>query len=564
MFPQSMPMSELRPDDLTPELAHTLEEHLVAGFPPDLALDLVLNELVSQAAHATRAGGAALALTRGDAMVCRAATGQLAPGLGVTLNSSAGLSGACLQSRQPQLSLDTEVDPRVDQTASRLLGIRSILIVPVFRAREDAHEHEEDAHGKLRRGDPITGNSGHGDGDQELMGILEVFSAVPGAFSESDERLLQGFAEECARIRLVATELTWHKPAADSASDSNDCLPPPLPYNKSAVSDTVATSRESDFPARISALNAPELLAPEDPGSETLNPDLITSATASEIEQGRSQTIPVPLRTTGRRLHYEGWSLVLGGLAIAIALAVSFLIGSRIGWLRRSMLSPGAPPPSSAANTNPCFPGGAGCQGEQTGAGTDRVKGARASSEKMSPRTADGITQKAKDKSADSASPGELVIYEKGKVVFRMKPAPAKGPGATAEQSDSKPPDSAPTNGATVKSANGIVAASSTTRMASFQSVWLAPEEAEGRLLTRVEPKFPAEALNSHLSGTVILEVQVAEDGTVSNIRTLSGDPLLANAATDAVRQWRYQPYRQHDRPSQFQTHVTLNFTLPN
>jgi protein TonB len=182
----------------------------------------------------------------------------------------------------------------------------------------------------------------------------------------------------------------------------------------------------------------------------------------------------------------------------------------------------------------------------------------------MSPRTADGITQKAKDKSAAAATPGELVVYEKGKVVFRMKPAPAKDAGATAEHSESKPLNSAPTNGTTVKSGNGIVAASSTTRMASFQSVWLAPEEAEGRLLTRVEPKFPVEALNSHLSGMVILEVQVAEDGTVSNVRTLSGEPLLANAATDAVRMWRYQPYRQHDRPSQFQTHVTLNFTLPN
>jgi protein TonB len=145
-----------------------------------------------------------------------------------------------------------------------------------------------------------------------------------------------------------------------------------------------------------------------------------------------------------------------------------------------------------------------------------------------------------------------------------MKPAPVKDVGTAADQDKSKPVNSALTNDATRERANGIVAASSTTRMASFQSAWLAPEEAEGRLLSRVEPKFPAEALKAHRSGTVILEVQVAEDGSVSNIRTLSGDPLLANAATDAVRQWRYEPYRQHNRPSQFQTHVSLNFTLPN
>jgi TonB family protein len=56
----------------------------------------------------------------------------------------------------------------------------------------------------------------------------------------------------------------------------------------------------------------------------------------------------------------------------------------------------------------------------------------------------------------------------------------------------------------------------------------------------------------------------VAEDGTVSSIRTLSGDPILASAATEAVRNWRYQPYRRHDHPARFQTDVTLTFNLPD
>jgi TonB family protein len=70
--------------------------------------------------------------------------------------------------------------------------------------------------------------------------------------------------------------------------------------------------------------------------------------------------------------------------------------------------------------------------------------------------------------------------------------------------------------------------------------------------------------LATHRAGNVVLEVEVAEDGTVVNIRTISGDSLLAGAATEAVRNWRYQPYRQHDHPAQFRTDVTLSFTLPN
>src|SRR5271169_5290090 len=104
-----------------PGPARLLEQHVPAGFPPDLALDLVLNELVVRAADATQASAAALALVRGDEMVCRAATGLHAPDLGIPLNTSDGLSGACVRTHTTQLCDDTESDPRVDPALSRRL-----------------------------------------------------------------------------------------------------------------------------------------------------------------------------------------------------------------------------------------------------------------------------------------------------------------------------------------------------------------------------------------------------------------------------------------------------------
>jgi protein TonB len=98
--------------------------------------------------------------------------------------------------------------------------------------------------------------------------------------------------------------------------------------------------------------------------------------------------------------------------------------------------------------------------------------------------------------------------------------------------------------------------------------VWLAPDEAEDRLVTRVEPQYPPDALAAHRSGSVVLEVNVTEDGKVSSVRTLIGDPVLASAATAAVRNWRYRPYRSNEHPKEhalpFQTDVTLTFSLPN
>lgn len=136
-----------------------------------------------------------------------------------------------------------------------------------------------------------------------------------------------------------------------------------------------------------------------------------------------------------------------------------------------------------------------------------------------------------------------------------MRPTPAKP--ARAQHPPANPV-------ATRQSSDAIVEASSTTKVAPSHSVWLAPAQAEARLLIRTEPHYPPEAIAAHRAGSVVLGVQVAEDGSVSNVRTLSGDPALAAAATEAVRHWRYQPYRRHDHPAQFQTDVTLSFSLPN
>jgi TonB family protein len=191
-------------------------------------------------------------------------------------------------------------------------------------------------------------------------------------------------------------------------------------------------------------------------------------------------------------------------------------------------------------------------------------------------------------------SDDELVVYEKGKVIFRMKPAPAK-----TDQAAQQPAKVGSMN----QDSRAVVEASSTTKIAATenvpakvalaknalakttptkitptkttptkttpaktvpQSVWLSSEQAETRLLSRTEPLYPPDALAAHRSGDVVLEVQVAEDGSVSNIRAVSGDPRLAAAATEAVRNWRFQPYRLHDHPTQFQTDVTLTFALPN
>src|SRR5256884_2931296 len=120
------------------ELTATLASHGGGTHPADLALDLMLNEIVEQARLATTATGAAIAVVRGDEMVCRATTGANAPGLGVRLSTRTGLSGACVQSRQVQRCDDAEIDPRFDAASYRGLEVRSILMLPVLDGEEVA------------------------------------------------------------------------------------------------------------------------------------------------------------------------------------------------------------------------------------------------------------------------------------------------------------------------------------------------------------------------------------------------------------------------------------------
>jgi len=416
MLPQSMSWSEPQEEAWNPlaqpDLVLALEQQIAAGFPSGLALDLVLNELVVRAATATHANAAALALVRGDEMVCRAATGEHAPDLGIPLNTSDGVSGACLRTRQSQLCLDTETDPRVDAATCRRQRIRSMLVVPILDA-------------------------------EELVGVFEVFAATPAEFVDSDQNLLEIFARECNRIRKAASEMS------DRLRDRGQGAPP---------FGIAPALREASHPP------------------------------------------------------YETWTLVVGAVAILLIIAFSYVIGSRIGLLG---FTPAAkiqvPAPNATA---------------QPPAPASPVKG--------KPVVRAAPAQKP-DVSSDA---GGLVVYEQGREVFRMKPAPATPRGGASDSRRSTPQEIA--------------------------RVWLAADLAESRLVHRVEPQYPAEALAAHRSGDVVLEVLVNPDGTVASLRSLRGDPLLATAAGDAVRNWRYEPYQVKGRPAEFQTDVTLKFSLPD
>jgi hypothetical protein len=147
------------------------------------------NQELEQACLATGATGAAIALVRGQEIVCQAAAGPHAPDVGVCLDPRAGLSGACIQTRQVQQCNDTQTDPRVDAEACRRLGVRSIVVLP------------------LMKGD-------------DLFGIFEVLSSRPNAFGQRDLDILQFLAH-----RIVENRRQDWQAAAPAPRKQSETLP---------------------------------------------------------------------------------------------------------------------------------------------------------------------------------------------------------------------------------------------------------------------------------------------------------------------------------------------------
>lgn len=136
----------------------------VEALGRDLAAALQL--LAARAQTLVHASGAAIALTDKDPafLVCRASSGSDAPPIGARLQSGSGFSGECVRTGALLRCDDAESDSRVDRESCRALGLRSMLAVPI-RAGEKS------------------------------IGILEVFSAQPNAFTDSDGRALQRLSE---------------------------------------------------------------------------------------------------------------------------------------------------------------------------------------------------------------------------------------------------------------------------------------------------------------------------------------------------------------------------------
>jgi putative methionine-R-sulfoxide reductase with GAF domain len=146
--------------------------HPVSGFravqaneeinlhPAELDLEPAISAITERAQHLTAATGAAIALRRGEEIICSARAGRTAPDLGVRLQTDIGISAECVRTGEVMVCHDAERNPRVDLASCRRLGVRSILVSPLRHYRR-------------------------------TLGVFEVLSSSPSAFDQRDVATMQ-------------------------------------------------------------------------------------------------------------------------------------------------------------------------------------------------------------------------------------------------------------------------------------------------------------------------------------------------------------------------------------
>jgi len=214
--------------------------HLIAAG----AFDAELRLIAEQAQMLTLASGAAIALRQDELLVCRARAGNMAPALGARLEVQSGLSGECVRSASTLVCADTERDSRVNLDVCRYLGIRSMAVVPISLGRE-------------------------------VVGVFEVFSPQPGAFTGNEVAALES-------MRDLVISVIRPGPQAESAAAS-------------ALGERAAKEEPAAAVLRPAAIPDPEDdLICEIEQRAPVKPESIPQARAFQLIKAESQQFPAP------------------------------------------------------------------------------------------------------------------------------------------------------------------------------------------------------------------------------------------------------------------------------
>ncbi|HUM06032.1 MAG TPA: energy transducer TonB [Terriglobales bacterium] len=331
--------------------------------------------------------------------------------------------------------------------------------------------------------------------------------------------------------------------------------PEPVPVLPSAIRPAAGAL------AATAAAPAPAKEPPAPAEKKSTAPEFIGHAPVSSVPLPVSH-IEAP---TFAALEKEDTSEGSGGgkkLLIAAAVVVAALAIAYFGWTKFEQKS-GSPSPAttpqslngpsySAAPPSASAPVSAPASSPSSSASIAKPS----ASVNNSSKTADESATEDEPETRKTAGPA---------IVVKSAPVASRKASAQSEEAVPQVPSPLAVEPANDKHISSLVASAPVNLPKAVPSTLrISQGVSQGLLIKRVQPRYPQNALSMRLQGAVQLEATVDKEGNVKNVKVTSGDPILARAATEAVRQWRYKPYYLDGDPVEIQTQITVNFKLPN
>lgn len=511
-------MTAMRQSSLTPQpgqvprssvenMKITLDALRVTILNLDLGAEAGMQMLAEEITPLTGAVGAAIALKTNDQIVCRASVGR-APGVGAVLQPGQGLSGECVLAGQLVRCDDTDVDTRANPQVCRELGFRSVLIAPISL-------------------------------EAETMGLVELLAAEPHHFNQDHVLFLN-------EVAAVVLELNALKAASHEAG------PAPADADRLAKFDVKdlmsALERESEEAASFPDIDDTVLLESlafirEDGALPAAKAELSAPATRLTPKTTIAKYEPAPSR---KRVAWVLIAALIAVILIATWLWRTRRLPAAVG-TTKAQPSAGAVGSGAVENTEPRSSANNPAVVSDTGLGGSET----------APRSSKQSSERWTEMSARIQAPrrAATLSLEKGSTVLQT----AAGAGS---ESDLTPVPSIAGLNSTPANAPVLPPLSETTGPV-FQPMKVSSGLRGGTAVYQPRPAYPEMAKRNGLAGDVVLKFLVTKEGTVTNIRVVSGNPTLALAAVQSVKLWRYRPFLLNGEPTEAESQATIKFTSP-
>lgn len=539
-----------------------------------------LNVIVERIIELTSATGAAVALGSPENLVCMASGGG-APEVGTQIPPGAGLTGECVRRRKMVHCQNAQNDPRVGPD----LNLGSAVVIPLM----------------------VNG---------DLRGVLEAFSVKPYAFNLRSLDSLEKLADAVVFLNygiVTQRRLASVTPLSDAKSATGTMRAfnptptdtvsrpamamPSQTQSTSAMAPSASASQTFARPVTQSASSSQSLarpvvpIKPEPPKIEPIaapvkSAPVIAPSPAPAQRPAPHRVIvdplamedveePVvvrrpPVRATERRAEKievksgKGRLVFVAAILLAVVAVPTYFWQQRQGPKENAAQTSTAPADESGATTTyqpqqvvetPSLTPVAATTAPAALSRTNTViPSASVSTPAVSKTTTIQAVEpekKAAHKEAVSAvEEPEPMMIASGRSVRSHKP------DAGDEVAPAPPQLSVPTQSAVPLALPGTTSVPKLTAE-------VAKVRSGGVIIRQISPIYPTNARAMGLQGQVELQIRVNKDGSVADIKRISGNPILANAAMDAVRRWRYEPFKVDGQPIEMDTNIKLNFNLP-